>query len=124
MSPPTLRLPLLTTIAPFETMSPRTSRLPAPETEIASPPTPPHPFWLSAARVGVYRRLFTPPEAVAASLGVAPLVRIRANCRSSDRVAVMVNWLPCGPSADTTWVSSVPSEYVQVTVYGTAVGTP
>jgi len=56
-----------------------TARSPPLVTVIAFPGLPPHPFWLSAARVGEYRRLLTLEEARADSVGVAPLVRIRAN---------------------------------------------
>ena len=77
---------------------------------MAAPGTPPHPAGLSAAIVGENKRLPTPLEAVAASLGEAPVVRIRPNWRASSRVADMVSRLPWGPSAETTWVSTVPSE--------------
>ena len=78
-------------MAPLETTSPTTLTEPTAATEIALPATPPHPAWLRAAIVGVYRRLFTPPEAVAESRGMVPLVRMRANASASDLEAVIVN---------------------------------
>src|ERR1700694_221587 len=116
MSPPTERLPLATEIAPPETTSPCTSTVPLPEIEMALPGTPPHPAWFSAARAGVYSRLFTPPAAAPVSVGVTPFVRIRANCSCRFRTALSVNWLPAGPRLDTTCFSCVKSEYVHVTV--------
>src|SRR5216684_6169181 len=98
MSPATDRLPPETEIAPAETTSPCTSRMPLPETEIATPGWPPHPPWFRAATAGAYSRLFTPPDATADSRGVVPLVRMRANWRASDLDPVMVNRLPAGPS--------------------------
>jgi hypothetical protein len=66
-------------IAPLETMSPTMFKVPPDVVVIALPGMPPHPAWLKAATVGVYRRLFTPADAAAESWGAAPLVRMRAN---------------------------------------------
>jgi len=66
-------------IAPLETMSPTMFKMPADVVVIALPGMPPHPAWLKAATVGVYRRLFTPADAMAVSCGEDPLVRMRAN---------------------------------------------
>src|SRR5205807_3111186 len=113
MSPATRIDPAPRLIAPAETTSPRTSRVAEPLIVIALPPTPPQPAWFSAANVGACRRLLTPPEAVALSLGVEPFVRIPANWRLRGRLADIVNKEPAAPSADIAWVSTVPSEYVQ-----------
>src|SRR6266567_4281716 len=122
MSPAT-RMPATdSVIVPLETMSPVTDRVPMPPMEMAVPPAPPHPAWFSAATVGVYRRLLTPPEDEPLRVGLAPLVRILANCSWSDRVAMNLNWLPCAPRADTTCVSVVPSPNEHVIVSGLAPG--
>jgi len=94
-------------IAPLETMSPTMFKVPPDVVVIALPGMPPHPAWLKAAIVGVYRRLFTPADAAAESWGEAPLVRMRANWSTSERVAPIVNWTPAGPSAVTVWVRTV-----------------
>ena len=64
------------------------------------------------------------PEPVPPSVGLAPLVRMRANCSCSERVAVIANRLPCGPSEEATCVKTVPSENVHVTVNEAAPGAP
>src|SRR3979490_2052169 len=110
MSPATLAVPADTEITPSDTRSPPSNSVPLPLIEMALPDVPPQPAWLSAAMVGEYSWLLTLPEALPARLGVAPLVRIRANWRGSERVAVMLNWLPRAPRADTTSVRTVPSE--------------
>src|SRR6266566_3928040 len=109
-------------IAPLETTSPTTARPLL--IVIALPGMPPQPAWLRAASVGVYRRLFTPADAAADSCGAVPSVRIRANCTVKPREALMVNWVPAGPSAATTCLSTVPSGYVQVMVSGVGPGAP
>src|ERR1700682_4910093 len=111
-------------MAPLETRSPTTLSVPPEVTLMAVPGAPPQPPRFSAAMVGAYRRLLTPLEAVADRTGGAPLVRMRANCNGRVRFAVMAKPLPCGPRLDTTCVSAVPSEYVQVTVRGAAPGVP
>src|SRR5713226_9438418 len=124
MSPATTRLAPETVMAPLDTTSPFTLRVPEPLIDSAVPPAPPHPAWLRAARAGVNRRLLTPPDAVLLSVGFDPLVRILANCSWRELVAVRVNRLPCAPRAETTWVSTVPPVKVQVTVTGLAPGVP
>ena len=113
-----------TEIDPLDTMSPKMLRVPPEAVVIALPGIPPHPAWLRAATVGVYSRLLTPEEAVAASCGEVPPVRMRANWSTSARAPLIVNWTPAGPRAATTWVSTVPSEYVHVIVRGAAPGDP
>src|SRR6267378_6404250 len=76
-------------IAPLETTSPTTPRVPAEVVEIAAPGTPPHPASLSAAMVGEKRRLSTLPVAVAEMFGGTPLLKMRANCSCSERAAVI-----------------------------------
>src|ERR1700676_359826 len=105
MSPATVTEPPATAIWPFETTSPPIERLPLPLTVMAAPDAPPQPAWLSAAMVGAYSRLLTLPPEDPVMMGLIPLVRIRPNCRGSGRVAVILNWLPRGPRADTTWVT-------------------
>src|SRR5207245_4341880 len=122
MSPATRRPATDSVIIPLDTTSPVTDSVPVPLREIALPPAPPQPAWSSAATVGVYRRLLTPPEDELFRVGLAPFVRIFANCSWSDRVAVILNWLPCAPRADTTCVSVVPSPNEHVTVSGLAPG--
>src|SRR5712691_522366 len=94
-------------IAPLETTSPTMFKMPPDVVVIALPGMPPHPAWLKAAIVGVYRRLFTPAEAAAVSWGADPLVRMRANSSTSERVALIVNWTPAAPSEVTAWVRTV-----------------
>ena len=124
MSPATRRFELATVIDPLATTSPPTLSVPEPFTEMAAPPTPPHPAWVRAAMAGVKRRLFTPPDALAAMFGLPPLVRILANSSCSDRFPTMLKRLPCGPSFETNCVSTVPSEKVHVTVSVPAPGVP
>src|SRR5260370_39109903 len=81
-------------MAPLETMSPTTASVPPVVVVIALPAMPPHPAWLRAAIVGVYSRLFTPPEPVAESRGMVPLVRMRANASAGDLEAEIGNWAP------------------------------
>src|SRR5690242_3639399 len=116
MSPVTFMVPLVMEMVPADTTSPITLSVLPPFTVMAVPPAPPHPAWSSAAMAGVYARLLTEPPDVAARLGLVPLVRMAPNCSTSDLVAVMVNWLPCGPNADTDCRSDVPSLYVHVRV--------
>src|SRR5260370_28470569 len=94
-------------IPPLETTSPTMLRVPPDVVVIALAGMPPPPAWLRAAIVGVYRRLLTPADAVADSCGADPLVRMRANCSTSERVAPIVNWTPAAPSAVTAWVRTV-----------------
>src|SRR6266851_2198396 len=109
-------------IAPLETMSPTMFKVPPDVVVIALPGMPPHPAGLRAATVGVYRRLFTLADAAAESCGADPLVRMRANWSTSERLALIVNWTPAAPRAVTTSVSTVPSgsEYVHLIVRGGA----
>src|SRR5260370_3230195 len=86
-------------IPPLETTSPTMLRVPPDVVVIALPGMPPHPAWLRAAIVGVYRRLFTPADAVADSCGADPLRRMRANGSTSGRVAPIVNGTPPAPTA-------------------------
>src|SRR5260370_39169713 len=112
MSPASRRLPPDTVIEPFDTRSPVMFRVPLPLTASAVPLAPPQPAWFSVATAGVYSWLFTLPVEVAARVGLVPLVRMRANCRSRVRLAPVLNWLPRAPSAFTTRVTDVPSAYV------------
>src|SRR6202171_5510463 len=125
MSPPTwMFAPPVIEIVPFETRSPTIDSVPPPVTDTALPGTPPRPPWLSAVIVGAKRRLFTFALASDPTLGVAPLVKMRANWSCSAREALIVNCEPAGPSPATTCVRIVPSVYVQVMVRGGAAGEP
>src|SRR5579859_424518 len=111
MSPATCTLPPpVMETDPFDTRSPTTARVPPPLTTTALPVAPPQPAWLSAVRVGAYRRLLTLPVADDPIVGMAPLVRMRANCSGNARDAAMANRLPPGPIELTACVSTVPSE--------------
>src|SRR5450759_2411975 len=121
MSPaPGMLAPPLIEIVPFDTRSPTTASVPPPVTDTALPGTPPHPAWSSAVIVGANRRLFTFALAADATRGVAPLVRMLANCSWSGLEALIVNCEPAGPSPATTCVRTVPSAYVQLMVRGGA----
>src|ERR1700693_160576 len=125
MSPATwMFAPPVIEIVPFDTRSPTTARVPPPVTDIALPGTPPHPPWSSAVIVGANSRLFTFAPAADPTLGVEPLVRMRANCSWSALVALIVNCEPAGPSPATTCVKTVPSVYVHVIVRGVEPGEP
>src|ERR1700686_2283513 len=124
MSPVTRRPAPDSDTAPLETTSPVTFNVPAPLIVRALPPAPPHPAWSSAATAGVKRRLLTPPDADPLIVGFPPLVRTLANWSWSGRLAERLNRLPRGPRLETTWVSTVPSEKLQVTVKGPAPGLP
>src|SRR5260370_40818698 len=101
MSPATLNEDDETEIAPLETTSPITDRVPPPLSEIALPLAPPHPAWVKAAPVGMERRLLTFPVAVPLMVGVDPLGRMRANRSCGDRAALSANSLPWGPATVT-----------------------
>src|ERR1700674_1890324 len=110
--------------APLETTSPITFNVPAPVSVRALPPAPPHPAWSSAATAGVKRRLLTPPDAAPVIVGLPPFVRTLANWSCSKRLPTRLKRLPWGPRLETTWVSTVPSAKLQVTVTGPATGLP
>src|SRR5437762_9137761 len=124
MSPPTRTAPAGTDTVPLLTTSPTTLSVPVPLTVMAWPAMPPHPLGSSAATVGEYRRLLTPPWEIEPSVGLTPFVSTLPNWSRRLRVAVSWKRLPCGPRARATFVSTEPSECVHVTVHAAAPGVP